>query len=515
MQKIAFYGIVIALLLTGIGLTTYKNIYLGFPLWSGEQTQVWEIEARVRFSAQGEPVKASFAVPSHTPNYGILEEAYVSADYGLSFEEETVRRAIWSIREASGQQSLFYRATIYRTTSDGNGQTPTEGLELVELPGDPAVPYMDEMERTAARAVKEEIRRQSSDPLSFAAVLFTRLREPEPDSNLAALLGTSLRPVNRAEVARNILSLQGIPTRLVRGLTIDRDQRRAEVTFLLEIFDGTDWYIFNPETGKGGLPPDYFVWQRGGVSMLDLMGGENSEVSFSVSRTDLPGDMLARARTATSAEPLLDFSLYTLPLEDQNVFKILLLVPIGALVLVFMRNIIGVATSGTFMPILIALAFQETQVIPGLILFVAVVGVGLVIRSWLSRLNLLLVPRISAVVVIVILLMAALSIVSHKLGLEQGLTVTFFPTIILAWTIERLSILWEEQGQHEALLLGGGSLLVAVLAHLVMDASLIKHLTFAFPELLLCVLALILLIGQYSGYRLLELRRFHSLTQHS
>jgi hypothetical protein len=80
--------------------------------------------------------------------------------------------------------------------------------------------------------------------------------------------------------------------------------------------------------------------------------------------------------------------------------------------------------------------------------------------------------------------------------------------IILAWTIERMSITWEEEGPREVLIQGGGSLLVAGLAFLVMDQSITRHLAFNFPELHLCVLAVILMLGRYTGYRLMELRRF-------
>ncbi|MEY8252072.1 MAG: 7TM domain-containing protein, partial [Colwellia sp.] len=133
------------------------------------------------------------------------------------------------------------------------------------------------------------------------------------------------------------------------------------------------------------------------------------------------------------------------------------------------------------------------------------------IRFYLSFLNLLLVARITAVVILVILLMAALSIVSYKLGFEQLLTVTFLPTIILAWTIERMSILWEEEGGHEVLIQGSGSLFAATLAYLLMSVELIKHLTFNFPELMICLLGIVLLLGRYTGYRLVELYRFRDL----
>ncbi|WBA86757.1 7TM domain-containing protein [Endozoicomonas sp. GU-1] len=123
----------------------------------------------------------------------------------------------------------------------------------------------------------------------------------------------------------------------------------------------------------------------------------------------------------------------------------------------------------------------------------------------------LLVARLGAVIIVVILIMAAMSIFSWKLGITQALTVTFFPMIILAWTIERMSILWEEEGPGDVVKEGGGSLLVATLSYLLMSNPIVEQLTFNFPELMLTLLGIVLLLGQYTGYRLLELKRFYPL----
>ena len=54
-------------------------------------------------------------------------------------------------------------------------------------------------------------------------------------------------------------------------------------------------------------------------------------------------------------------------------------------------------------------------------------------------------------------------------------------------------------------------LLVAAAAYIVMGIRPLAHVVFVFPELLLLVVALALLSGRYTGYRLLELRRFKAL----
>ena len=129
----------------------------------------------------------------------------------------------------------------------------------------------------------------------------------------------------------------------------------------------------------------------------------------------------------------------------------------------------------------------------------------------LDRLRLLLVPRLAAVLILVVLALLTISILSHRLGLEVGLSVALFPLVILTMAIERMSIVWEEVGPAEAIQQGFGTLLVAAIAYQVMSLDSIEYMVVVFPEVLLILLALILLLGRYTGYRLLELFRYRDL----
>jgi hypothetical protein len=113
----------------------------------------------------------------------------------------------------------------------------------------------------------------------------------------------------------------------------------------------------------------------------------------------------------------------------------------------------------------------------------------------------------------VIAIISLFSVLSFRFGLNAGLQITFFPMIILSWTIERMSILWEEEGPKEVLIQGGGSMLTAVLAYLAMNNPWIRHITFNFLGVQLILMAFILMLGNYTGYRLLELRRFKPVTE--
>jgi hypothetical protein len=232
-----------------------------------------------------------------------------------------------------------------------------------------------------------------------------------------------------------------------------------------------------------------------------------------VSRSEEPA-LQAVLETGELKKPfLLGFSLFSLPIETQAVYHVILMVPVGVFLLVILRNVIGIRTFGTFMPVLIALAFRETQLLWGVIFFSTLIALGLVIRLYLAHLKLLVVPRLAAILIVVIYLMALFSILTHKFGLERGLSVALFPMVIMTMTIERMSIGWEELGALETLKQGAWSMVAAMLAYLVMTIKHIEHLLFVFPELLLILLAGTLWLGRYTGFRLLELPRFKSLTK--
>jgi hypothetical protein len=247
------------------------------------------------------------------------------------------------------------------------------------------------------------------------------------------------------------------------------------------------------------------------VPLIDVKGAGNPEVEISTWRSSATALEIAENRADLEGSMLVEFSLLTLPIQTQAVYSVMLLVPIGAFIMVLLRNLVGVSTFGTFMPILVALAFRETRLFWGLALFVLVVALGLGLRFLLERLRLLLTPRLTAVLMLVVLILTSISILSHKLGLETGLSVALFPLVILTMVIERMSIVWEERGPAEALKGGAGTMAVAALGYLVMSIDLVEHLVFVFPELLLVVLGATLLVGRYSGYRLFELHRFRAL----
>jgi hypothetical protein len=492
--------------LTAIGLILflYKLFVMDFPLVPEAKTFIWNIEAHLTFEAGSKPVKVSMFIPRNSRRFTIMNENFVSKGYGVSVSTENGKRLVhWSIRKAKGSQSLYYRATVIRMDRD-------------MLPYKPAIskqekPDLEGAYLEASKALINEVREKSADTKSLVVGLFKRLNSPESGDSAALLLGKKATFKKRVDLAVQLLALAGIHARAVHGIRLEEQRREAPFIHWLEVYEKDSWISYESVSGVWDVPEDYLAWWRGMAELVQTQGVKGLQVSLSVVRGEEAALQLAVEKGIIKKPFLLDFSLFALPVQIQAVYRVLLLVPIGVLFLVILRNVIGIRTFGTFMPVLIALSFRETQLLWGIFLFTTLIGIGLLIRLYLEHLKLLVVPRLAAIMIVVIGLMAILSVLTDKLGLERGISVALFPMVILAMTIERMSIVWEELGAFEAIKQGTGSLIAAMIAYLIMSIKYVEHLVFVFPEILLILLAAILLLGRYSGFRLLELRRFKAL----
>lgn len=505
-----YHAIAVATIIASVGLFLlyYKVQILGMPFMPDETKPVYRIEAKITFDGKNKPVLVSMALPQTQEGIHVISEEASSSGYGFTkAQTENGTRAEWAKRRVDGHQTLYYtfEFVLNEPLAEINIDKQQQQKQAKELLLDIPVAL-----QSAAKNLLKDVRWRSADPHSFTAQLIRDFSDKDPSQAVKILLAKS--HISKQEMLYHMLRHEGLTIKKVNGLFIEDAHRNFKLTPLIEVLHKNKWQRYDLEKGKIEKDKKFFVWRKGGNSILDVTGAKNSKITFSVNKRQVPSRYLMENKNIVKNSAILDFSLFTLPVSEQNAFRHMLLVPFGALMVVFLRVFIGIRTSGTFMPILIALAFMETTLITGLIMFVLIVSIGLVIRSYLSTLNLLLVARISAVVIVVITIMSFMSILSFKLGIEEAMTITFFPMIILAWTIERMSILWEEEGVKEVFVQGGGSLFVAVCAYFVMSNPLIGHITFNFPEVLLVLLGMIILMGRYSGYRLTELMRFKSFT---
>jgi len=506
-SKYQIYIFSFLLIFISLATMTYKVQVLDFPLFSGEEKSVWNIEAKVEFKGTGKNAFISLALPDEQEGMFSYNENASSPNFGYTTAlSEGYERGEWAKRNVKGEQTLYYSIDVV-TDESFVPESIKEYKQKVAIEASSVI-------LQAAASIMHDAYEYSADDISMTARLVSEFNKPEPSQAVEML---KRRYIHSKKDLRDMLAAllesKDVKLRRLGAIALIDGQKNVLLMPMLEVFSNDKWQLFDINKGKIDKNDEVFIWQRGAVSLLDAEGVHNSEVHFSVTENVVSARSAALIKNNEEQISLMDFSLFVLPNESQNAFKRLLLIPIGALVVVLLRVLIGIKTSGTFMSVLIAMAFIQTELIPGLVMFILVVSLGLIVRSYLSYLNLLLVARISAVLIIVVGIMAVVAVFAYKLGFKDAISITFFPMIILAWTIERMSIVWEEDGAKEVFIQGGGSLGVAVIAYFAMINPIMQFWTFNFPEFLLAVLGVIILIGRYSGYRLSELYRFASMVK--
>ncbi|QHS10557.1 inactive transglutaminase family protein [Sinimarinibacterium sp. NLF-5-8] len=506
MKRWHLFVLVVLLAASSLSLMVYKVRTLGYPVMPAAEVENWIIEARLGFEPSGGAIKTELAIPNDPTGFSILDENFVSRGYGLQTERRGPNRyATWTMRRPSGKQALYYRATV----------APRQDERLTEaVPALSAAPEYDELQAAAVNGILDEVRSKSADIATFSSLMMQILASNSPNDNVQLLLPRQSSVEARVRTAIFVLAGARIPARMAHGVRLIDGARNLVAEPWLEVNNGSRWIPIDPTNGSHGYPADFLVWWYGDRPAFETERARSVDLRFSVTQVMEQALETASRQAQLTHSPLTSYSLMSLPIHTQNIYRTLLLVPLGALLIVVLRNIIGIQTFGTFMPVLIALAFRETDLVAGVVLFSVIVTLGLVVRFYLEQLKLLLVPRLAAVVIVVILLMALISILSQRMRFEMGLSIALFPMVIMAMTIERMSIVWEENGPANAIKQGVGSLIVAAACYLTMFNEALAHFVFVFPESLLLVLAVTLLIGRYTGYRLTELTRFNTIVEH-
>lgn len=497
------------LLLVSVAYAAYSIDYKinkwGFDFHSSKVTDVWTIEANISFDPTGEPVDITLSVPQDTQHIKILDENIVAPNYKIKkFTNGNRKISINGKADGDNRQNIYYSVMLYDNED-------SKGKEKAPAPATPKKPIFDEHKTHMAEEILNLATQEEGD--NIQQIIHVLNKNPiEPAAGEFLNFKTGPKTISQAII--DLLAMKKIPARIVRGIRLEEGKTSASADIMVEVYTGSNWRVYNIDTGEKGIPHNFVVFQRGGDSLFDVSGGENSAIKFSVLQSATSSFNMAPQRAKSSGDQnRFAYSIYNLPLLQQNTIKWLTIFPLAILIVVILRNVIGLKTMGTFTPMLLAMSLVKTGLVTGLVCFSLIIALGLILRVLLSHFNLLLVPRISAVVIFVILIIQMMTIFGHNFDLEKISAATFFPIIITAWIIERASITWEEDGAWNALHEIIFTVIVALITYVIVASDYVRHIMFIFNELNFVILIIVMLLGTYTGYRLTELKRFSPIAK--
>ena len=489
----------------------YRVLRLGYPVFPTAPGQAWQFSAHAHLKPDKGDINFAVGLPSEYANRVILEERVSSGTLDFNIVNEGRNRfGVWSGKDLSpGEELITYRASVL-LRHRRFARTGPEAADVRRLP-------VNTSEENLARrlvsgwgklAPVERIR-------AIAGTTVSVWRDPAPAREDLAAWSSVQEKYGQVQALLAFFQVAGFPARPVEGIALREGITTSTIKWI-EVWNGAQWVNISVE--KGDIYQDghtLLPLATGDTGAIRAVKGELSDIRWAVARQNADRWGFHSGHITRSSRFIDRWSLFHLPPEYQRTFRILILVPLGALMICILRNVIGFPTFGIFMPVLMALSFRSTGLVYGIGIFAGVILLGYSVRRQMDKLRLLLVPRMSVLLTLVIACFIALALVGNKVGIQEFMAVGLLPFVILTMTIERFFVLVEESGSFEALKTAGGSAAVAILTYEIISWDPLQLTFFVYPELLAPVAAVQILLGRYTGYRLSEFIRFRMFRKSS
>jgi hypothetical protein len=496
----------VALLILSFALVSYRILWLKYPILPAAPEKLWQLSMDAHIKGGEKETMVMIGVPYTHRGQIVAEERIFSGTLNFNLLREGPNQiGLWSGHISPMGEAIGYRATIkvqpqylFKTRASALGHYPKDIGEAEQ--------------KLAKRLVEKWDTLPPADRLRRIAEAVKGIWGiPPPDDQDLQAWSTFQDKHRRVTVFLVLLRAAGLPARVAEGLELVESITTPTLVWI-QVWTGQEWENLQPEKGEiYQKPAPLLPLMTGGDPVVRTLQGELSEIRWALSQQVITQWHMHFERIMRSDRWLDRWSLFRLPEEFQTTFRILMLVPIGALMICLLRNIVGFPTFGIFLPVLMALAFRNTGLAYGLGIFWGVVLIGYAVRRWIDKLRLLLVPRLSVILTLVIICITGFALIGNKIALREFMAVGLLPFVILTMTIERFFVILEEAGVREGLWMAAGSAGVAVITYKILEFEPLQLTFFVYPELLLAVAAAQVLVGRYTGYRLLEIFRFRRL----
>lgn len=504
------------LTLLALSLMTVKLIYGKSTVIQKTNPHLWRVSIVMNIWGQEARSKVRLTLPQNNPRQKIYNEHFENAEMVFYLRQRPItgnRVGFWREELLAGFKSIQYtfsselRSASYKIPIElRRPENPLEAygpdMKVWLAPSELIQSEDDAIKRQLKKILKKEKRIEPSMRKIYEFVRGgVEYRSEKGSKDAKETLDKLVADCGgKARLFAAFSRAAGIPSRIVGGLILKPGTKEITHVWTENYING-QWIPFDAVNGYFAEIPDYYLeLYRGDYALIKHVGLKKFEYFFVIGEESVP--------------PLDNpWSLYVLPIHFQDMIKVLLLIPVGALLISFFRTVVGVPTFGTFTPILLSLAFRQVSLQLGLISLFTVIFIGWLLRKLLDQMKILVIPRLAIILTMVVICVLTIMIVGYHLNERQIVYISLFPMVIMTWIVERFSVLEIEDGTKTAFKGVLGTVVISVITHWVFGLKTVKTYLFAFPEILFIVMALLLLLGRYTGIRVSELWRFRELLQ--
>lgn len=291
----------------------------------------------------------------------------------------------------------------------------------------------------------------------------------------------------------------GIPARVAGGIILNDDRKKTSHLWA-EVLINDEWVTFDPLNGYYAyLPANYLEVYKGDQFLITRSSDMLFDYNYEIAAID------------ETKMWIQNFNMFSIASEtglSTQLLSLMLFLPIGALIVAIFRNVVGLKTFGVFLPVLIAISFTATGLVFGIVSFVGVLLVISLLNYPMLKMGILHVPKLVVMLSGVVFFVIILLFLGVQTDLLAMSGVTFFPIVILTISAEKYARIVVEEGFVNASKILLQTILVTLFCFTIVNSSTIYLLIMNFPELLLFIALLSLMLGKWIGLRVSEYKRF-------
>lgn len=195
-----------------------------------------------------------------------------------------------------------------------------------------------------------------------------------------------------------------------------------------------------------------------------------------------------------------------------NTIYLILLTPILALIVSFVRVVIGLPTLDMLVPIALSFVLMAVGISVGLLILGVILITSYFTKKGLSSLRIMFYPKRSlSLFFLAVAVFGALSF-GVSVGIDRILSVSIFPILILLLLGDMIVSVQLHKSAYETVVITSTTIALGLLGFILATSKVIQDTIILYPEIILLVVPANIIIGRYFGLRVLEYFRFSEVT---
>ena len=193
-----------------------------------------------------------------------------------------------------------------------------------------------------------------------------------------------------------------------------------------------------------------------------------------------------------------------------NTIVLILLLPLLASLIAFIRLVIGLPSMEMLVPIVLSVSLIATGLTAGSILIISILIASLASRIILKRVRIMQLPKMALSLFLVSVMVFMSLLLSAQMGILSVQYISIFPILVFILLSDKIVSLQLQRSLLDTLNITFLTIVIGLLGYAILQYNPLREAVLLYPELILLLIPLNLVIGRYFGLRLTEYFRFKS-----